>query len=469
MKKLDTIPQSVKASAALFFATIITKGIAYITTPIYTHLLSTDEYGKMSVYVTMENAFGIVAMFSLSAGVFNNGMLVYPDERDEYSFSMLMLSNLITLISCALMISLHSVIRKWIAIDLPFIILMSVYFLLQPAYSFWTCRKRYELKYKLSSLWTIIFAIFPSITAVVCILLTRGSRLYAQIFGSRIALIILYIGFYVYLAIKAHGKVNTRFWKVAFLFNLPLIPHYLSGVLLGSADKLMISNMVGDEATAYYSVAYSVSSIVMVMWTAINASLVPFTYEKCKTKDFESISKVTMPILFVFALVCLVVTLLAPEVIAIMGPRNYNTAVYVIPPIIGGVFFQVQYFIYANVIYYYEKPRYVMYASVSSVVLNIVLNYFFIQRFGFIAAGYTTLVSYFVQACLDFLALRKVVGSTIYNMKQLGILSLFLVIVILLGNFVYDKIIIRYVIVMSILIGGFHYRKKIPFFTLLRK
>ena len=49
--------------------------------------------------------------------------------------------------------------------------------------------------------------------------------------------------------------------------------------LLSSSDRIMISNLVNDSATAYYTVAYSVASIALIIWNAVNSSLVPFTYE----------------------------------------------------------------------------------------------------------------------------------------------------------------------------------------------
>ena len=92
IKEKNTISKGLKASLGYFFASIVTKGIAYITTPIYTRMLTSDEYGKVSVFLTWQNVLGIIAMFSLSHGVFNNGMADYKNERDSYSFSMLIFS-----------------------------------------------------------------------------------------------------------------------------------------------------------------------------------------------------------------------------------------------------------------------------------------------------------------------------------------------------------------------------------------
>ena len=73
--KISNLSQGVKASIAFFLASVITSGIAYITTPIFTRLLMASEYGEVSVFSTWTSIIGIIAMFRLSAGVFNNGMV----------------------------------------------------------------------------------------------------------------------------------------------------------------------------------------------------------------------------------------------------------------------------------------------------------------------------------------------------------------------------------------------------------
>ncbi|WP_043538384.1 lipopolysaccharide biosynthesis protein [Ruminococcus albus] len=470
INKVRGLPQGVKASIAFFIANIITKGIGYITTPLYTRLLSTEQYGQTSVFLTWLQVFGIIAMYCLSYGVFNNGMIDYPEKRDEYSLSMLVLSNIITVCFSGIILCIYPLISQYLKMSFSLLVLMCLIFLFQPAYNFWMAKQRYELKYKFSVLWSLISAFCSPLIAIICILLFPEHRLYARIFGAEIALLLIYIGFYVHLIIKAKGKIITKYWMAALLFNLPLIPHYLSTYLLGSADKIMISNIINDTATAYYSVAYSVASVAIIIWTAANSSLIPFTYEKCKIKDYKAISNVTIPILIVFGAACIFIILLAPEVVAIMASKEYKEAIYVIPPIVGGVFFQVHYYIYANVLYYYKKPKFVMIGSFVATVLNVVLNFIFIKQYGYIAAGYTTIFCYFVQALIDYFAMRYVVGESIYDMRIIVGMSVFLTIISIFSNLTYDYVIIRYVVVIVLLIVGIlNSKKMISLFKGLKK
>ena len=461
VKRLRSLPPGAKASAAFFLSSVVTTGIAYLTTPIYTRLLTTEEYGQTAVFLTWLQVFGIAAMFCLANGVFNNGMLDHPEERDQYSFSLLMLSNLITLAFAAAFAALYPLFGRALGLSLPLLLLMGAVFLFQPAYSFWVARQRYEYKYKHTVLWAILAAILSPLAAILCIRRFPDHRLYARLFGAEVPLILMYIGFYVYLGKKSRFRVDRRFWKEAFTFNLPLIPHYLSTYLLSNSDKIMISRLVSDSATAFYNVAYTVASVGLIVGSAANASLLPFTYEKCRKRDYAAINRVTLPILTLYALVSLAVILFAPEVVKLMSTSDYHEAIAVIPPIVGGVFFQVQYFIYANIVYYYKKPRYVMVASVTAMLLNLVLNYVFIRRYGYAAAAYTTLLCSMVQAGIDCLAMRKAAKARVYDMRFIGLLSLGVVAAALTGGRLYGHALIRYALVGILALACLLQRRRI--------
>ena len=463
LKKLANLSVAVKASISFFIATLITKGISFIATPIFTRLLSTEVFGQVSVYYSWMQLFGIIAMFCLSYGVFNVGLLDYPNKRDEFSFSMLILSNIITICFAGIIFCLYPFVKDYLHLSISMLVLMIVFFLFQPAYLFWLARQKYEYKYKWPFFWSSFAAILSIVVPVLLIVLSKNeaNNLYYRIFGAEVALIVVYIGFYVFLAVKSKFKVNPSYWKFVLLFNLPLIPHYLSAFILSSSDKIMISYLISDEATAYYTVAYQIATIALILWSAIDASFMPYTFQKLKGNDYESIKRISIPILSIFAIGCFIVIMLGPEIVRLLSTEGYEQAANVIPPVVGGVFFQIQYFLYSNVLYFYKKPRYVMIGSVVAASLNIALNYFCIKRFGYIAAAFTTLGCYFIQAFIDYFAMRKVSKHNIYNMKFVVCLSLVVTLVSVFGSFLYKETYARYAIILMFLFLPLVFWKKI--------
>ena len=460
--KEKKIPTSVKASVALFVASLVTKGLAFITTPIYTRLLPASDYGRVSIYYTWMQCFGIIAMFCLCYGVFNCGMVDYPDERDDYSFSILILSNIITVCFTGILLCLYPLIEPFVKLKTPYILLMCTTFLFQPAYSFWAARQRYELKYKHTFLASILSAVLSPTIAILCLLINKnGDKFFTRIFAAEIPLLIMYIFFYIYLGVKVKFKLKTKYWKEVLAFNVPLIPHYLSTYLLNSSDKIMISYYISDDATAYYSVAYSIASIALIIWTAVDSSLVPYTFENLKNGNIDNINKITTPLVTIFGVGCFGVILLGPEFLALLAPDSYTEAVYAIPSVVGATFFQAQYLLYSNIIYYFKKSKYVLLGSITSVVINIILNILFIPMFGYLAAGYTTLIGFACQALIDYFGMKKVCDKNIYNAKLFLLLSVMIFVISIISLFLYKYVIVKYTVLAILLILAFCMRKKI--------
>lgn len=468
VNRYKNVPLPVKASFIYLCVSILQKGLGFITSPIYTRLLDSVEYGRVSVYFSMEQLIGTVAMFSLHAGCFDIGMQEYKEDRDNFVFSTLVLSNVITLICGAILFATYPLLGNYIGISTPLLVAMFCGFFFSPAFTFWTRRERFEYHYKMPGVLTVVGAIVSSVAAVWCIVELPKYRVEARIIGAFIPMLLIYVYFWWYLARKAKFKVNYQYCKFAFLFNLPLIPHYLSAYVLSSSDRLMIAYLTGESEAAYYSLAYTVVAIITIVWSAINSSLVPFVLDKYEKKEYKKVSDTVLPILTIFAGLCLFVILIAPEIIMVLGPEEYYQAIYVIPPVIGGAFFQLLYAIFTNVLYYMKKPSYVMYASISTAVLNIILNAIFIPMFGYIAAGYTTLVCYIFQAVIDYIVSRKLVGQNIYDMKYLSLLSLGVVIFSVSANILYISNVLRYICIGIIVIACMIKRKKL-ISMLLRK
>lgn len=456
-----------KAAITYLIVNIFQKSLSFLTSPIFTRLLTLEEYGKIAIFFSYQEVIGIIAMFCLQGGVFNNGMIDFPEDRDRFSFSMLALSNVITVITALLFIISYDLVKNIVEIEIPLLILMVTYFVFQPAFGFWAIRQRYEFKYKKVSMVTLLSCASAPIISISAILIFRKNAVYARLFGYTGTLLCFYIFFYILFIIKAKGKIKFGYWKYALSFNIALIPHYLSTYILSSSDRIMIGKLINNDIAGIYSLAYSISAILLAIWMAINNSLVPVTYEYCKNKKYKEIAGITIPILVVFLALSIILILIAPEVMKLLSTEDYYDAVNVIPPIIIGVFFQAMYFIFANIVYYLKKPKYVMVGSIVSAICNILLNYLLIPKFGYVAAGYTTLFSYMIQTMIDYFAMCQVVKKKIYNLSVLILLSATGCGAAILAPHIYDFIILRYMILFVSL--TVLWRKKREILNILKK
>lgn len=64
-----------------------------------------------------------------------------------------------------------------------------------------------------------------------------------------------------------------------------------------------------------------------------------------------------------------------PEIIWLFGGNEYASAQYVIPPIVEALVFSFTYTAFTNIEFYFDKNKFVMFASIVASVLNVALNY----------------------------------------------------------------------------------------------
>lgn len=469
--KLSSMSPAAKASLVLMVTQMIQKGMQVITAPILTRLMDKAQYGQYSLFFSWYDILIIFTGLCLHGGVFNNGMLDYKEDRDVFSFS---LYNLTFIVSCAIgIVTMLFCTYVWNFINLPLhlIVFMFVLLTFESALSLWTVRQRFEYKYKALAVITLSLTVLSPACGILGIVLFPDNAVTACIMFGRGVFLLFYLGILAVLARNAKGRNNTGYWKYALRFNLPLIPHYLSQHILNHMDRIQIAAIVGEASAGIYSLAYSGGAIVKLFWTSINASLIPWTYEQCEKKDFKRIDSLTRVLVLSYALVCLIVMFLAPEIMTILAPASYHEGIYVIPSVIIGVFFSAMYFIFANVVYYYKQPKYVMVGSCCSAVVNVALNAIFIPKFGYIAAGYTTAVSYILQSVIDYYAMRRVISEKIYDMRYIvGIAGSVVVIGIIL-NSMYGNSKLRYGLLSLLILFMFAYfrHNKAQFSALLKK
>ncbi len=113
---------------------------------------------------------------------------------------------------------------------------------------------------------------------------------------------------------------------------------------------------------------------------------------------------------------------------------------------------------FINIEFYYEKKYLLVVAAIFAAVLNIGLNFWLIPIYGYVAAGYTTLISYFVFAVSNYLTVlfmmkKSKIENNIFNIPlMLAVLVVFIAIGFL-AMFLYNYSIIRYVIIGVVLIA----------------
>jgi O-antigen/teichoic acid export membrane protein len=400
---------NVAVKASLWFAvcSIIQKGISVITMPIFTRIMSTEQYGQYSVFLTWYNILVILVTLNVHTEVFNKGLIEHSDAMDSFSANQAGLLIALGAFWSVIYLSFHRFFNNLLGLSTVLVFFMILEIVGSSLIGLWSARKRFEFDYKRIVKLTLSMALFNPVIGIVAVLLTEH-KAEARVISN--AVLPIAVSIVIVFIFSRKGKLfgNKKLWKTAVLASLPLIPHYLSLVLLNQADKLMINHFSGPANAAIYSVAHSAGLFMTIINTSINSSFVPWAYDRLKNWNGEGIRNVSNILFIIVALVNTVLIWLAPEAIWLLAAPQYSVAVWCLVPIAISVFFYFTYTLFVDLEIYYGTNYYISIASISAAVLNIILNYIFIPIFGYIAAGYTTLFSYFATMLLHMVFLRKV-------------------------------------------------------------
>lgn len=454
-KKYSKAPQSIKASIWFMICSLLQKAISFITIPIFTRLLSSEEYGFYSVYMSWENILMIFATLNLSYQVFNNGMIKYKNDRNGYASSMVGL----TLVSSIIMFIIYIIFSKqwsnYTNVSFMYMILMITDMIFVGILGIFTVRERYDFKYKIIVLLTVISMITNPILGIIFVLYFKD-----KVLGRIVSIVIInvIVGIIASIILYKRSKkiINLDYWKYALKIDFPLVPHYLSMVLLNSSDRIMIGSMLGNSFVAYYSIAYNVAMIMQILINSINSSFNPWLYQKLEKKEYSNIRKNSSLLISGVALVTILPMFFGPEVIYILGSSEYASAANIMSIISASVFMIYLYSLFISVELFFEKSKLVMIGSVFTTIINIILNYLFINKYGYIAAGYTTLISYIVLTIFHYLNIKKIMKENkikrIYDVNVIVLVSVGVIVVSLIMQLLYDTFIIRYIILAIIFI-----------------
>ena len=390
------------------------RSIGFITTPIFTRILTKAEFGAFNNYASWLSIITIFVTLNLESTLIS-ARYDYKDRFDEYILSVLSLSSISAAIWFIVVNVFSNRISSFLGLDMAYVNAMLLYLVFLPAVNLFQARERYYFEYKKTVITSLIISIGTALLSVLLVQ-SMNNRLTGRIIGSVIPTVVLGVTFYVFFINKGK-RIKIEYWKYALPVCLPYIPHLLSMTLLNSTDRVMIDKWCGSEATALYSLAYNCGAIVTLLLTSMNSAFAPWLGEKIAENRTDEIRKFSKIYISAFVLLAIGIMLVSPEVLWILGGESYMEAIYVMTPVSMGCICQFLYTLFVNVEQFKKKTLGMAFASALAAIVNLTLNYMFIPKIGYLAAAYTTLVGYLCLLCIHMYLVYRLKLNNVYSYR----------------------------------------------------
>lgn len=445
----------VKSSIWYTVANVSIRAVAIITTPIYTGMLTTADYGKANTYNSWIDVFNVFACLCVVYSI-GRAKLDFRDRFDEYMSSLQSLSSSFGFILLILAFIFRESLSGWIHYEVPLAVGLFAYLCVSPSVEYMMQKCRYEYRYKENILISVITCIGQVALSIILMLLFNDRRYIGKILGVLLPTAIMGIIFYIRFIVKGKVFYNREYWTYALKIGLPMIPHALALILLGQMDRIMIKGICGDGDAGLYIFGYSFATLLMIFTNAIGQAYLPWFNETLFDGKRERIRQIQKKLVLLGCFLSLAFIAVAPEALMILSVSNnsYWIAKYVVPPIVLGTLAQYFYTNYVNVEIFCKKTSIIAVGSCIAALINYLLNYAFIPGFGYIAAAYTTLASYLVLMVMHFVMVRFVLKENVYDDRYMFAAMLIMTVVGIAYLFMYKEgivaIITRYAVTAAI-------------------
>lgn len=381
-----------KNSTIYVIGNLALKAFNILVIPIYTHYLSTAEYGQTSIL----NNFTNVMIYIIGMSLYSAVMRFYTDYKDDSEKVKIYFSTIIWFILgsgvfFAILLCLSkNTLMKYVFGEIEFnptVMLCIISLVFCCAYTMYqSVLRSLEKAFKyivISSIYLILNCI-SLILFVIWLRLGATGVMIAQLSAYFISTVIMVIDLFVtgYFGFK----FNIKMLKDSLKYSIPLIPHNLSAQITQLISKVFIQSKKSYSELGIYNLSSQFGMISDLVQNSVSMAIQPWFYSLLKEREGSwqrDLNRLIKTILVGYFIVFTGLSIFSQEVICIVASETYYEAWKVIPFVVLTYAIKVPYYFYINTLFYYKKAsKYIFTATLSSSVLNAFLSYFFIEWWG---------------------------------------------------------------------------------------
>ena len=393
-RKSHKLRLPVRSSLSFFALFSLGRASSLLTTPIFTRILTPEEYALTPLYYTWLSVFTTLATLDLTGSILLSGLARHKAEGERYLASATSLTLTTASVAFVLMILLRRKLHTLTGLDERLLFVMFLQIFSSIVVASIECRAKFFYQPK-----RVIPALLASacLSPVLGILLVNSGVLRAE--GRIVATVLssTLIAIPSLLLLYHRGKCfyDKTIWKEQLLRALPLFPHYLALMSLAEIGRIFVGRFDTPGALAKLGVASTLSHAIPLLASAINSAFYPWLLRRIRNGEKNKMRDMTTIVVKTVVLVALCLLLLTPEFYSLLAPKEgYGDGLYATAPLIVASLFAFLYTIVAGVNLECAKPCRIALCTLLCAFFSIAFTIPAVRRFGFLGASVTTAFSY---------------------------------------------------------------------------
>lgn len=393
-----------------FIAYIATKSLAFISIPVYTYLLSVEDFGVFNIFIAYSVIFSV--LFSLSSETAT--ARYYFENKTEEEFKRFVgtsarLTLFIFFVSSAIFILFSSKLSALMKIDsllLYAFIPTSAFAILCNFFEQIYSAKMQSRKIAVAS---SIRAYSAFILSVLFILILPDKKYYGQILGTIVTMSFLSVYFFRQIRTCYTSAFEWKDVKYILSYTIPRIPYFLSGVIIIQFGRIFINGYSGFSNAGLYGFVASIGALMEMLINVTNQAWIPYYYQYMNSGNYESHDNDIKKIWKITLLAGLSLSAFGAEIGMLISNKAYHSFLYMIPFFVVGYLFYQCSFIYLRNMNFAKKTIWSTITVFVSGVANVLFSIYMLPKLGNNTAVIAFLISYLVMFVVSYMISKYII------------------------------------------------------------
>jgi len=367
------------------------RAASFLLIPLYTHALPIKEYGLLAtLLLTIQIMSIFMGLGSRTAFIRFAAEYKKEDRLDQLFGSSILINFMGGLVISALSLTvLLPLFRLLLHINniRAFIMLTSFAALAQTLWMHVISYFRAHNDGKSFVFFSIVaFFLLVFFNVVLVVYLRKG--IYGVLFAQIITYGLLWLLVMTKIILQIGFAFSGAVFKSILRFGFPLIFSMSGDLITDSSALYLLSFFAGLEQVAIYSLGYKIAQIaVITLILPFQLAYEPMVYANIhSTKIKKFIAEIFVYLLIAFAFLAMGIVYIFRDLIHLVAPSEYNLSYSTVFLFLPGIAFIGVYYVAESLLNIEKKTS--VTGSVISIMtaVSLVLNYFFIRKYGMYGA-----------------------------------------------------------------------------------
>ena len=421
-----------KNSILYLISTICLKAVGFLLLPLYTHLVSPEEYGYVYVVSAFQTFMGLFLTLSMhgAVGRFFFECKNLEDIKQMYSQQVSAITMSATAI-VAIMLLFKGPVSN--LIHLPekyyiYAVLISYFSLFYNMIIALLYVMEKALKISITSIavgtGTILLQVF--------LVFTLEDKALALILAMLFTALVTFV---IFLFYSAPFFVIPKFKKEQLIkyykYSISQLPSDVSGWFVAASDRILLNRMQGAYSAGIYGMGNTLGQIPAMLYHSVNKAYVPYVFrhykeaENGRKESLKEVADTTIKVECIFTFVVMSLIILSNNIVNLLESRYIDSAI-IMPLVLIAVWIDCNRIIFMNPLAYnlkYIKIKSIIW--VFAAILDVSLNFYLIPRYSVYGACASLIISYGVSCLLIlyFSSKALVVGYDIKRIIRIILIS----------------------------------------------